>query len=891
MKKKFLKIAGVTVLLFILLIIALPFFLQGKVGDIIKNKVNANMNATLDFEEADLSFIKEFPNAQVSLKGISLVNHAPFEGDTLFAAGEVKLKMGITELFKSAEEPITIKTLNISAAKLSIKVDKEENANYNVSKSGEQAENETSSSDNFKLALESYSITDTEISYDDFASGMHLEITQMNHEGSGDLSLETSELKTTTDALVSFELDSTRYLNNNKLFLDALIGIDLKNNTYSFLENKAMVNQLPLVFDGFVQVNDDNQEVDITFETPSSDFRNFLAVIPEIYSKDIEDVQTTGEFKVNGEFKGIVDEEHIPMFTVQMNSDNASFKYPDLPQTVRNIVIDAVIENTTGITADTYVDIRQLSFLLGQDKFNLQSKITDLLGNTKVKAHADGSVNLANLSQAYPIPEDYDLKGLLTTDVSTSFDMASIENKRYGNTTTSGDLDLAGFEYDSEELKHPIAIDKASLTFNPETVSLNAFEGKTGQSDFKASGTLTNLLGYLFNKEAIEGNFDLASNTFAVNDFMVGNEEDTSGENTVGEGEEEIKIPSFLDCTINAKAGTVMYDNLNLNNVEGTLVIKDERAVLKNMKSNLLGGTLGLQGVVSTKEATPVFDMSLGMDNFNIGESFKALEMFKAIAPIAGALEGKLNSEIKISGNLKKDLTPNLATVSGNVLAQLLATQVNTEKAPLLSAFSGQLSFLDTKDLNLSDLKTALSFDNGAVQVKPFTLNYKDVAVNVSGSHNFEKELQYQATLDVPAKYLGSEVNKLLAQLDESDVAGLTIPVVANIGGSYTSPTVKTDLSSGVNKLTNQLVEIQKQKLLNKGKDSAKDLLADVFGKEKDSTSSKGASAGEVLGSLLGGKEKDGDSSSVEEEPVENKAKSLLGGLLGKKKKEKDSVN
>ena len=82
--------------------VLLPIFLQGKIADIIKNKVNNSINATLDFDEANLSLIKSFPNAHVSLKGISLVNHAPFEGDTLFSSGEVELKMAITELFKSA---------------------------------------------------------------------------------------------------------------------------------------------------------------------------------------------------------------------------------------------------------------------------------------------------------------------------------------------------------------------------------------------------------------------------------------------------------------------------------------------------------------------------------------------------------------------------------------------------------------------------------------------------------------------------------------------------------------------------------------------------------------------------------------------------------------------
>jgi hypothetical protein len=38
------------------------------------------------------------------------------------------------------------------------------------------------------------------------------------------------------------------------LTLDAVLGIDLANGKYTFKENKALVNQLPLEFDGFIQL-------------------------------------------------------------------------------------------------------------------------------------------------------------------------------------------------------------------------------------------------------------------------------------------------------------------------------------------------------------------------------------------------------------------------------------------------------------------------------------------------------------------------------------------------------------------------------------------------------------------------------------------------------------
>jgi len=908
MKKKILIIVGTILLLFIGTLIAAPFILEAKIGDILKNNVNNNVNANFDFENADLSLIKSFPNAELGLQGVTLVNKVPFEGDTLFAAKNLSLTMGIGELLKNEGEAIGIKNLIVDGAKINVKVNEEETANYEIA--NDDGNEELESADGFTLDLQSYEITNSEFIYDDRAAKVYLIVSDIQHNGTGDLSAATSELETKTDAFVSFEFDSTNYLNKNKVKLDAVIGIDLKEDKYTFLNNEALVNQLPLIFDGFVKVNEKNQEVDISFKTPSSDFKNFLALIPEAYSKNIENVTTTGACIVEGAFKGIVDEEHIPKFKIDIKSDNASFKYPDLPKAVQNIHLDLALHNDTGVTEDTYVEIKKASFMIDGDRFNLSSKITDLMGNTKVNAHLDGILNLNKLSQAYPITTDMKLSGILNADVTTAFDMATIEKKQYEKTKTSGKLKLNDFEYDSSDFRNPVKIKTAAMTFNPRTVTLNELQGTTGQTDFDATGTIDNFLGFMFNDEKVEGDFNLNSNTFAINDFM--NEEAANSEGDPITGE-QLKIPSFLDCNINATASTVIYDNIILKDVKGNLRIVDEKAVLSNMSSTLFNGKVNFNGEVSTKNKIPTFAMKLGMDQLGIGESFKSLELFKVLAPVASALQGKMNSDIEISGSLNNDFTPNLKTISGKVLAELLSTRINTDQAKVLSVIGSKLNFVNLDKLDLKGLKTALSFEDGTIKVKPFTIKYEDISINVDGSHTFDKKLNYKATLDVPTKYLGAEVNNLIAKIDEKELDNLTIPVIANIGGNYNSPEVTTDLTSGISNLTTKLIDIQKQKLINKGKDKAGELLGGILSDnstEKDSAAvseqdqTKDA-VNDVLGGILSGSTQSKDSvgqekdslSTTKKDPVKDAAKSILGGLLGGKKKkdtaktQNDSIN
>ncbi|MCX2681622.1 AsmA family protein [Galbibacter sp. EGI 63066] len=874
--KKILKIIAVLFGLFIIFLIAAPFLFEGKIVQLMKKTVNNNINAKMDFADASISLIRNFPNTSVSVKELSIVNNAPFEGDTLIYAERADISIPFMQLFNDGGEPYSINSFSIDGAQANILVDEEGNANYDIAKESDEGAEETAASEeDVKLSIKKYEISNSKITYYDAEGKLSFVLDSLNHSGKGDLSASQSELDTETNALVSFELDSVSYLKGHQIRLDALLGIDLDQNKYTFLENKALINQLELVFDGFVKVNDDNQEVDISFKTPSSDFKNFLAVMPEEYSKDIENVQTTGDFAVEGTFKGIVDETHIPTFDITINSENASFKYPDLPQSVNNIHIDTRVANESGLTEDTYVDISKLSFKIAEDVFNARANIKNITDNPLVNANLKGRINLANLSKAYPFPMEESMKGILDADVNTSFDMNSIEKERYGNTKNNGSMTLKGFEYSSSEMKNPVQISSADMTFNTTDVTLNSFEAKTGQTDFSAKGSIHNLLGYMFNKELLKGNFTLNSNTFAVNDFMT-EDENGNGEGGSNETEEEIKIPSFLDATVAAKANTVLYDNLKLKNVSGTLIIRDETVNIKNLTSNLFGGKMAVNGSVSTKTETPIFNMDLGMNDFNISESIQNLELLQAITPIANAFVGTLNSNLSVKGNLNNDFSLNMESISGNALAEAIINGFSPEKGQLLTALSQKVDFLNFGEEAVKNVKTALTFDKGKVNVKPFHIKYKDIDVEIAGSHGFDKSVDYNATFNVPAKYLGKDVNNLIARLDDPEAENMLVPVTATIGGTYGSPSISTDLNSTVSTLTKRLVQMEKEKLMNKGTDKVKGALTDILTgtKTKDTTASGTQT------------ETTATKDSTRNEQIKNAAGDLIKGLFGGKKKD-----
>jgi len=851
MAKKILKIVGIVLLVFIIALVSVPFLFKDKIKDVIVNVVNNNLDAKLSIEKVDLSLLANFPKATVQITDIALINKAPFEGDTLFYANSLHLKMSVMELFKSDGSAMEIEGIYAENALANIIFNKDGLGNFDIAlKRDAPATTETDTTATpISLAIDGYKVDNLRFTFVDQGAKMKLVLDSIYHSGSGAFKNQVADLNTQTTTTMLFEMDSVKYLNNVKLQLDAVIGVDLNNQKYTFKDNQALINQLPLEFDGFIQLTDAGQRYDLSFKTPESTFKNFLGLIPEAYAGLISNVKTEGDFAVTGFVKGDFTDKTIPTFDIAMKSNNASFQYPDLPKAVKNIFIDVEVINKTGLLNDTYVDIHKFAFQIDQDKFNASANIRNIVENPLVDAKLDGKINLALLSQAYPIKLDFPLSGVLVANIATKFDMHSIEKQKYEKMYNSGSLSLTGFKYSGSEMANPVLINKAAFTFNTKNITLNAFDLKTGKSDLNVTGALDNFYGFLFKKETLKGNFNLNSTYLSVADFMTSTPANAEKTEVKTEGKvastknteaktESIKVPSFLDCTINAKASTVVYDKLNLKNVAGTLTIKDEAVSLKNIKTDIFGGSIGMNGTVSTKPETPIFDMKLGLNHLNVAESFTQLEFLEKIAPIAKVISGFLNSEVSLSGKLNpQTLTPDVYSLTGDLIGQIQDGKINAENSPLLSALTKNVNFINPDKLNLKDVKAHIAFADGKVNIKPFTLKYQDINVTVGGQHGFDQHMNYDLNFDVPAKYLGKEAENLINKLSASEQAKLTdIPVKAIVTGTFNSPKITTDMGAVIKNLTTQLVQQEKEKVINKGKEALGEKLNDLLGGKKDAT-------------------------------------------------------
>lgn len=888
--KKIIKIVGITLVVIILLLAASPFLFKGKIEDLVKKTINNNVNAHVAWADLDLSLFRSFPDATVVINDFTVINNAPFAGDTLAAGKRLQIDMGVMQLFKNAaDDPIKVDALKLDEALVNIKVDSAGNANYDITKEADPASAKGgNASKPFVFDLSEYQVADSKINYQDETTKTYFTLQEVNHKGSGDFSAISSDLDTETTAKVSFDYDGINYLDNHDLDLTAVIQMDLENQKYTFKENSAHINELPLTFDGFVQLIEEGTDIDLTFKTPDSDFKNFLAIIPKTYSKNLDGVETSGDFRVSGTIKGQTTETTIPQLDIEIISNNASFNYPQLPKRMDNIDIDVKIKNETGIAADTYIAINALQFRIDDDIFQANGTVRNLTANMLINLAVKGALDLKSIEEVYPLNLDTPLQGRLVADVTTFFDMNSVEKQQYQNIKSSGTASLSNFEYKTPELPNAIKISKAGVKFQTGTITLNQFMATSGTTDMNATGTIQNLIPFIMSKEDLKGRFNVQSKVFNLNDFAVAETSTTSkssGTNTQATGTKKVQIPDFLDASLNFQADKIIYDNLELTNAKGTVTIANEEAQISGLNSGIFGGDAGLSGNVRTRDGQPTFDMTLDLSSIDIDRSFKELDMLKGLAPIAKALQGALNTKINLKGQLDENFSPILSTIAGDAFAQLITAEIKPDQMPLLALLDSKLEFLNLDKINLDKLQTKLTFDNGQVQVNPFDFKVKDINVNVSGGHSFENVMNYSLKLDIPARYLGSDVSGLLSKLTAQEKESISVDLPVSLSGSFAAPKVNINTQAAVGSLTSKIVEIQKQRAKDKVEDKLEDILGGALGgnKPKDSTATQGN------GQTTDKPKKD--------EIIKDVATDILGGLFGKKKKKetaetkKDSVN
>jgi len=845
MKKLILWFAGILLIL-IIAAVALPFIFKDKILERVKSEINNNVNAKVNFSDFDLTLLTSFPDFTLSLDQVVVTGLGDFNGDTLTSIEKLAVGADLMSIIKGGT--IVINGITLNKPYVNLLVLKNGKANWDIAKadSGSSAAGEESTS--FKMSLDHYEINEGLIRYSDDSSGMKALVNNLNHSGNGDFSekLFTLSTKTTIDAL-DFWYGGIRYLTRTKTALNADLEMDMVNSKYTFKDNELSLNELVLGFDGYVAMPGEDIMTDVKFNAKKTEFRNFISLVPGVYQEGFKDLKSSGKMALDGFVKGIYNEKKMPSFGLNVLVQNGMFQYPSLPAAVNNVQMDLKILNRDGIPDHTVIDMTRLHAELASEPFDAKLLVRTPVSDADIDLFVKGKINLANISKIVPMEKGSDLNGILDIDLTAKGRMSAIEQKKYDQFNAAGHVVVSNMKYASEDFKNGVFINTFDLAFSPSTVTLNRADIKTGKSDLQANGRLDNLLSYLFKDQTLTGSLNITSKLLDINEMM--GEEAKSGTPSPADTAPGtvLEIPEKINFTVNANITKVLYDNMEMNNMKGEVILADQQLSMKNLTFNMLEGLVAIKGSYNSRnKKKPEMDLNLDISNADIQKTVKTFNTVRTLAPVAERCNGRYGASVSLSTSLDEQMNPVLSTLNG--AGRLTTGQVVLTNFEVLNKLADAVKLNQLKQVNLSNVNISFSFKDGRVNVDPFDVNLAGVKTTIQGSNGFDQTIDYTLAMQIPKSMLGTQANSLvsglLGQANAAAGTNLSVPdpvkVKANIGGTVSKPVIKTGLgekggsiTEGIKDKAKEEFDKKKQELEDKARAEADKLKKEAEDKAR----------------------------------------------------------
>jgi hypothetical protein len=797
--KKILLILTIVLIVLIGAVIAIPFLFKDNIKSAIDLEISKNVEANVYFDASKIgvSILKNFPNITLTLEDFGIVGKGIFENDTLAAIDAFEITVDLKNLITA--DQIKLKSINLVNPRIVVLVHEDGQANYNIiiERDKEPIEEKVETTGEMEISIDEWNIENGKVVYYDYASNLLMALDGLNHSGSGDFSMDVFDLNTSTSInRMMASYNDIEYLKNKELKAELVLHIDLANNLYSFGQNAISINDFNFGFEGFLEVLSDHYNMDITYLGKNNSVKSILSLIPRAYSEDFKDIHAEGMLNFQGQVKGIYNEQQKknPSFNFQMSTENGLIRYPDLPESLNNIRFDLAVDNKSGELEQTVIDLQGIHLEIGGNPIDASVKINNL-SDYDLKAIINAELDLNNILKIFPI-EETELSGNIAADMI----IEGVYDTLNHTIPVSGHLKVDNMYYSSKDLKQGFKIISSEVELSDKRIDVKTFEGNIGNSDISLKGYVKDYIDYIINEDALlVGEFDFKSDLFDVNEWMLEDDNNIDDKSELEANEdsasiESYNIPQNIDFVLESKINKVLYDNLELSDFEGQVVVRDGAIHFNEVGFSSLGGLFNIEGSFDTKpEENSSFDFDLNIEKLSIPESYKHLMTIQMLAPIAEIMDGNFSSNFKLKGEMGKDLSPDLSTLSGQGILNIANAAIKGSESEVISGITNVSKLTNqSTNVSLTDVVLNSQIENGRVFVQPFNVSFGKNNALIAGSNGLDGSLDYNVKLDVPQEIIQT-AGSLLSSISGQEIGINSEDVKLNlkVSGDYNNPKIK----------------------------------------------------------------------------------------------------
>ncbi|MDC3252857.1 AsmA family protein [Crocinitomicaceae bacterium] len=813
---KALKWLGIVIATLLVLFLLIPVFFKDQIKSLIIEEANKELNAKLGIKDFDVTFISTFPNMTVQLHETTITGKDKFKDVELINIETLTAHLSFWDVVSGNQ--IEIDEIHLNNPKIDLRILEDGKANYDILKTTEEkTDEELSEPANFKLSLNEYSITNGTIKYNDQPYDMHTELININHTGKGDFTAnDINFITSTTIDKLTYEMEGIRYLTEVKTYaaIDLFINFTDASTKVTMKKNTIALNNLVFSLNGFYQMFNEFDDMDLTVDASQASFKDFLSLVPTFYHSGYESMISSGQMELNASINGKMDDNNFPGWDFGIHVKNGSIKYPDLKK-ITNIQIDANNKFPGG------EDLNEMTFKIPSFHANLSKNTFDaslfmshLMSDPFIQSSLKARIDLASIKEFIPLEDGERYAGILDADIAIHGKLSALDAEDYEAFKATGVMELSDLNYATSAFNKELQINQMKLSFSPEHLTLNAMDAIIGNSDIKMNGAIGNYFGYLLRNDELTGDFVFKSDRLDLDELMgIYPEEVTegtaNGEGNQSEGaaSEPTLVPDNIDFKLATTIKEVKYNGITAKTINGTIRLKDEVAELNELSMFTMGGNIDLSGNYNTKnKKEPIFDFSYVLKNLDVETLTSNFLTVGKLAPIAKYAKGKISSNFTMSSVMNNSLMPVISSISSD--GDFRSNKLKITGFELLKKIEKVTRIKDFSNQTLNDFKAHFSIHDGKLLLTPFDVKMAGIETKISGYSSLDKDINYTLDMNLPREKIPASllqevenglslVNGLHPNLKVGELPAY-LPINVFINGTPKNPKVSTNLKEQI---------------------------------------------------------------------------------------------
>jgi hypothetical protein len=708
--------------------ILLVYVYEDDVKQLIIKELNKHLKAEvrIDPKNIDLTILKSFPKCALEFKDLTAMEAKEFSSsDTLLFAKRLALEFNVKDLFN---KNYNIKNIVLENAHCHLKVDKKGNANYLVWR----AEGVETNSDSLNFALEKITLNAVEVSYKNSKGRIKLEASIKQLDFTGKFSNADYLLTSKGNAWVDlFQVDKVKYVNDKQLKFD--IEFDVTGNKYTIRRSETSINATQLISNGAFVIQDSLLSLDINFNGKNLDISSTLSLLPEKFQSQITDYKSDGEFYAKGECHY---KNGQPLsLTSEFGIKKASITYKPQNTTLSNVNLLGSISISD---KHSVLKLQNITANLNSNTFSGDVELSNFK-DPYLKLKLAANTKLEELMAFYPIDTIREASGTINVNAEIEGLISEMKANAYSpNIKASGQAVLSNLKAKFKQSEREMNIPEGELKLNNRYLNVYNLKFINGTSDVMLVGEMPNFLGYLFDAATpLTVIASVTSDHINVDDFIFGGSQSNSSSS--------VSISDKLDLNISVNAKRLEFGKFTATDIKGNLLVKDQKAALKELSLNATDGTITLNVFADASGGNIKVSGDCNLNKLSIQKLFTGLNNFGQTTLQDKHLKGFMTADVDFSATWDKKL--NIDPASINATSSLLVERGELIGFKPLESLGKYIDVNELKHIKFSSLQSAVQIKNKLITIPRTSIKSTAISLELWGTHSFDNRIDYHIQL------------------------------------------------------------------------------------------------------------------------------------------------